>query len=147
MKIYEDQDKAASNRRKKKLRELEKKLKICQRSKRSLVKHSKRPKANLYIPDDFLKHCGDISSPECLYLYEVWLDREIKRIQARMANIKEKDRVCAETDRQQTSLWKNGIKRGTLQGTIACCLSGVMMRRGKTGSVSMISTLRSCLSA
>lgn len=99
VKLRLDEYKAAVQTRKKKLAALKSKLTSMEKSKRSLIQHSKtrndRKPSPVYIPDALARFVPKetASREDALYLYEVRLDQEIKRVRARIAQIQEKGRV------------------------------------------------------
>ena len=94
---------AREESRKKKLQSCRRRLTLCRRSKDSLVEQSrhlrdgKKP-GKLYVPKDFGHRLPESKKDDrnAVYMYEVWLDGEIKRVKARIAMIEEKGRVDAE---------------------------------------------------
>ena len=100
--IREQEYKARVDARKKKLKALRRKLTMCLKSKESLVRYSKKlrdkkpvGKPDLpSIPKEFLLHYDSkLPQGKAYYLYEVWLDREIRSIRSKIALIEEKGRT------------------------------------------------------
>lgn len=106
VKLRLEEYKAAAQNRKKKLATLKAQLTTMEKSKKSLIQHSKtrnnRKPSPVYIPDALVRFVPEETSSreEALYLYEVRLDQEIKRVRARIAQIQEKERVAETTLRK-----------------------------------------------
>ena len=103
VKLRLEEQKAAVQTRKQKLATLKSQLTTMEKSKKSLIQHSKtrknRKPSPVYIPDALTRFLPEetTSEEEALYLYEVRLDQEIKRVKARIAQIQEKGRVSETT--------------------------------------------------